>query len=203
MPVPFSETDKEKIRTKLMDAARTSFAERGLQGTSLVSLTDTASISKSSFYTFFDSKEALYLALLGELGPEVEARVVAPVVRSSLGAGDALATFLQAFLSELEDQPLLRRLLEHPEELRAVAKRVGLEELEAKARALAPLQAFLERLREAGQLRSDVPPEVMVGALRAVLILSLHADTLAPHHAQVMELMVELVAEGLTTPGRR
>lgn len=203
MPVPFSEVDKEKIRTQLMDAARTSFAERGLQGTSLVSLTDAAAISKSSFYAFFDSKEALYLALLGELGPEVEARVMAPVVQSSLGAGDALATFLQAFLSELERQPLLRRLLEHPEELRAVAKRLGLEELEAKARALAPLQAFLERLQEAGHLRSDVPPEVMVGALRAVLILALHADTLAPHHAEVMELMVKLVAEGLTTPGHR
>ena len=202
MSKPFSETDKEKIRTQLMDAARTSFAERGLQATSLVSLTDAAAISKSSFYTFFDSKEALYLALLGELGPEVEARVVAPVVQSSLAAGDALATFLQAFLSELEGQPLLRRLLEHPEELRAVAKRVGLAELEAKARAVAPLYAFVERLQRAGQLRSDVPPEVMVGVLRAVLVLALHADTLAPHHEQVMELMVKLVAQGLAAPGR-
>lgn len=200
MPIPFSETDKAKIRTQLMDAARTSFAACGLQGTSLVSLTDAAAISKSSFYAFFDSKEALYLALLGQLGPEIEARVVAPVVQSSLAADDALATFLQAFLRELEGQPLLRRLLNHPEELRAVAARVGLEELEAKARALAPLQAFLERLQAAGQLRSDVTPEVMAGALRAVLTLSLHADTLAPHHAEVMELMVKLVAEGLATP---
>lgn len=203
MPIPFSETDKEKIRARLMDAAKASFAERGLQSTSLVSLTDAAGISKSSFYAFFDSKESLYLTLLGELGPEVEARVVAPVVQSSLEAGDALATFLRAFLSELDGQPLLRRLLERPEELRAVAARVGLEELEAKARALAPLHAFLERLQAAGQLRSDVTPEVMTGALRAVLILSLHADTLAPHHAEVMELMVNLVAEGLAAPRRK
>lgn len=202
MPIPFSETNKEKIRVRLIDAARASFAKRGLQGTSLVSLTDVAGISKSSFYAFFDSKEALYLALLGELGPEVEARVVTPVVHGSLDARDALTTFLRAFLVELETQPLLRRLLEHPEELRAVAARVGLEELEAKARALAPLYAFVARLQQVGQLRGDASPEVMVGVLRAVLVLSLHADALAPYYAEVMELMVELVAEGLAIPGR-
>jgi AcrR family transcriptional regulator len=203
MPIAFSETERQTIRARLMDAARLSFAERGVQGTSLASLTDAAGVSKSSFYAFFSSKEALYLELLGELAPGVEARVVAPVIGGSLGARDALHTFLQNFLAELEAQPLLRRTLEHPHELRAVAERVGLEELEAKARALAPLHAFVARLQAAGELRASPSPEVVVGALRTVLVLSLHADTLAPHHAEIMALLIDLVATGLTNGAER
>lgn len=203
MPVAFSEAERQTIRARLMDAARLSFGERGVQGTSLASLAGAAGVSKSSFYAFFSSKEVLYLELLGELVPGVEARVVAPVIEGSLSARDALATFLRNFLAELEAQPLLQRVLEHPHELRAVAERVGLEELEAKARALAPLHAFVARLQAAGGLRAQPSPEVVVGALRAVLVLSLHADTLAPHHTEVLALLIDLVATGLTTEAER
>lgn len=197
MPMPFDEAQRDSIRDRLMDAARQHFAERGLKRTSLVTLTDAAGIAKSTFYAFFDSKEALCLALLHELTPEIEQRVLQPALQADLAPEDAIRQLLRGFVAELRTQPLLRRLLANPEDLRAIAERVGPAELMAKARALAPLQAFVEKAQTEARLRQDIKPEVIVGALRAVTLLELQSELLAPHQDTVVELMIDLVASGL------
>lgn len=201
MPTPFTDTQRDTIRARLMDAARRHFAERGIGKTPLVVLTDAAGIAKSSFYAFFDSKEELCLVLLGELAPDIERRVVTPALQPGLDPHEAITGFLRGFLSELRTQPLLRRLLADPDDLRRVAERVGPVELEVKARAVAPLHTFVARAQAEGRLRDDVSPEVVVGALRAVTLLELHPETLAPHQEEVIELMIDMVAAGLARPG--
>jgi AcrR family transcriptional regulator len=197
MPTPFTEAQRAGVRAALMDAGRRHFAERGLAKTPLTLLTDAAGVAKSTFYAFFDSKESLCLALIADMGPEVEAEVLAPTRDPALAPHQALVEVVRALRRVYADRPLLRRLLTHPDDLRAIAARVGPDEVAAKARALAPLQAFVGAARDGGRIRADVDPAVAVAALQGILLLELHADRLAPHHEAVVELLTAALAQRL------
>jgi AcrR family transcriptional regulator len=58
------EQRSEETRSRLLDAAETSFAQSGYDGASVAAICQAAGVSKGAFYHHFDSKQALFLALL-------------------------------------------------------------------------------------------------------------------------------------------
>jgi len=59
-----NERRKARTRASLLDAARTLFAARGFENTTIADITDTADLGVGSFYNHFDSKEDMLAALL-------------------------------------------------------------------------------------------------------------------------------------------
>lgn len=204
MPTPFTAEERSRAREALLDAAHARFAADGIARTPLHALADAAGISKSSFYAFFASKEDLCLALLERMAPSVEARVLAPVRDPAAAPAEALIAVVQALRTVLREEPLLRRLVAHPEDLRQVAARVGDETFARKASALAPVRAFVAHAQAAGTLRGDVDAATVVAALQAVWLLELHADRLGAAHEAVVALWTEALAHHLVaTAGSR
>ena len=65
-----NERRKARTRASLLDAARTLFARRGFETTTIAEITDTADLGVGSFYNHFGSKEQLLAALLEQALPE-------------------------------------------------------------------------------------------------------------------------------------
>lgn len=63
----FSDSEKERIRQKLMREGERLFAAYGIKKVSIDEIVKAAGIAKGSFYTFYPSKEHLYMAIAGEL----------------------------------------------------------------------------------------------------------------------------------------
>lgn len=198
MPAAFSEAERDVIRRKLLEIGRTLFTSVGLRKTTLEDLVGPAGIVKSSFYSFFDSKEALYLELLAQEAPAVEKRVLPPLT-ADLSAREAIEQFLTGMMQVFETNSLTRRLLTHPEELAMVARRVKPAEMEAKMeRSTLPILAFVERGQARGELVAG-RPEVIVGVIRAVTFLSLHREQIGEQiYPDVVAMMIRTVAAGLT-----
>jgi AcrR family transcriptional regulator len=197
VPRPFTPAERDRIRAELLATGRRLFTSRGLPKTTLADLTGPAGIHKTAFYGFFASKEALYLELLALERPGIEARL-APHF-SARGAPERdLADLLRAIVRELEENPLVRRLLTHPQELAAVAARVSPDDLAAKAEALLPLRAYVVEAQAAGRMVA-AHPDAVVGVLRAVTLLTLHrADLGEALYPSVMALLIDGLARGLT-----
>jgi len=197
----FSEAERHTLREALLETGYDLFTRYGLKKTSLDDLTRSVGVAKSSFYSFFESKEALYLELLGRSAPAVEAKVEA-ALRSSPDTAQALARLLTVVVEALETNALTRRLLTHPEELQMIARRVSPEALEAKQRGLLPVLTFVERAQAEGRMvRKD--PEVVLGVIRAVTLLTLHKGDIGQDiYPEVMALMTGLVAAGLAGADR-
>ena len=68
----FSDKEKQIIRNKLISAGREFFGKYGLRRTSIEDLTKAAGIAQGSFYTFFDSKEELYLEVINNEGEAIK-----------------------------------------------------------------------------------------------------------------------------------
>ncbi|WHT18777.1 TetR/AcrR family transcriptional regulator [Crossiella sp. CA-258035] len=191
MPAHFDERDRARIRAELLAAGRELFVAQGLRKTSLAELTEPAGIAKTSFYAFFDSKESLYGELMLANAPTIQARVLATLrgePRAAIGA------FLREVLAVLAEDPLYRRLITHPEELAAVTARLSPERAAAlREQAALPIGEFLARTG-----LSDRRPEVVLGVLRAVLLLPLHRNEFGEVYDEVVDQLVEFVASGLS-----
>src|SRR5919108_6433943 len=80
MPRAFSDADRERIRKRLRQAGRDSFATLGLRRTAVDDLVRAAGISKGAFYLFYESKEEL----LQEILEQVEGTLLSGVLERSL-----------------------------------------------------------------------------------------------------------------------
>ena len=67
---------REERHAQILSAALQTFAERGYHGTSITDIVRAASVARGTFYLYFDSKNAVFLALLEELLTGFRASVV-------------------------------------------------------------------------------------------------------------------------------
>ncbi|MDR0343767.1 MAG: TetR/AcrR family transcriptional regulator [Nocardiopsaceae bacterium] len=200
MPPGFTDEEKARISGLLLASGQRLFPAQGLRKTSLAELVAPAGIAKSTFYLFFDSKEALYLELMLRQAGEVKRRVIDEALLAGADTRDGLRRFLHATLAEFRSNPLWRRLIAHPQEMDAVARKVAPEQVAGMAdNPATALAAYLAG--HAGDL-VEADPAVLTGVLQAVLLLPLHADRLgAPeHYPQIADLLIDIVATGLTSP---
>ncbi|MBY0122803.1 TetR/AcrR family transcriptional regulator [Bacillus sp. S/N-304-OC-R1] len=66
MPPIVSEEYKERMRSKILKSALECFAQKGFETTTVDDIGAHSGISKGSIYTYFDSKESIYLELLNK-----------------------------------------------------------------------------------------------------------------------------------------
>lgn len=204
MPTPFTAQERDRITTALRTAGRRLFAEQGLRRTSLDALTSPAGIVKSTFYAFFDSKEALYLDLMREQMASVRRSVIDDALHQGADARDALHRFLHATVEVLSTDPLYRRLMDHPGEMAAVTEKVGSRDDVDLLGADNPATALRAWITEHRTDLIDEDPAVILGVLQGVLLLTAHRDRLGPHLDAVLDHTIAMVATGLTpaAPGR-
>src|SRR3982750_2986373 len=78
----------ERTLRKILDAARDEFGERGFSDSSIVGITQRAGVALGTFYTYFESKEALFQALGRDMSDQVR-DTAAPAFRDASSALDA------------------------------------------------------------------------------------------------------------------
>lgn len=205
MPRGFTTADRDRISRALLAAGRELFTKQGLRKTALEDLVAPAGIVKSTFYQFFDSKEALYLQLMLDEAEQVKNQVIDRALLSTDDTREGLRRFLHATLEVLETNPLWRRLVTHPEELAAVSARLEPERIAAMgdSNPATALTEYVTDRQRRGDLVGD-DPHVVVGVLQSVLLMPFNASHIAAGNVgtyrKTLDLLVDIVAAGLTTP---
>jgi AcrR family transcriptional regulator len=204
VPRGFTTQERDRISQALLTAGRDLFTRQGLRKTALEELVAPAGVVKSTFYQFFDSKEALYLQLMLDEAGQVKAQVIDRGLLSTDDTREGLRRFLHATLEVLETYPLWRRLVTHPEEMTAVAARLDPERMAVISdnNPATALMAYVAERQQRGDLVGD-DPDVVVGALQSVLLMPFNAAHIAAGDAttyrKTLDLLVDIVATGLTT----
>jgi AcrR family transcriptional regulator len=196
MAVAFTSEEKERAERTLLDTAEELFTTQGLKKTSLEELVGPAGIGKGSFYAFFDSKESLYLEVMLRRAPQVAERVAAVLTQPA--SEESLVAVMRAITDVLVTDPLYRRLLTRPEELDAVARRVGPDQIaRVTPQIVTPLLDYLVAGQRDGVLVADIAPEVLVGVIRVVGLVVMHRDRFTPVYEQVLEATIRTLARGM------
>jgi AcrR family transcriptional regulator len=107
---PRTERGRRTVR-KLLEAAAQEFGQRGYHEAAITGITQRAGVALGTFYTYFESKEELFRALVRDMSQATRAHV-AEAVR---GAPDRLAAErlgLAAFIAFTRQHPELYRIIE-------------------------------------------------------------------------------------------
>lgn len=97
---------RQATRNRLLDAARDVFAERGVQGGTVEEICERAHFTRGAFYSNFEDKDQLIIALLDREAERVVARLTESI---GIGPGTDLAAVGRAIETFLDSDPVDRR----------------------------------------------------------------------------------------------
>ena len=139
----------ERTLRRILDAARLEFGERGFAYSSVSSITQRAEVALGTFYTYFDSKEALFAALVRDMSERVRV-AVAPALPGARDALDVEQRALGAYLGFVKEHREVYRIIDEAEFVDPAGFRAHYETTAGR---------IVERLRSGaakGEIRADL-----------------------------------------------
>ena len=184
----------EKTLRKILDAALAEFGQHGFHDSSIVGITTRAKVALGTFYTYFESKEELFRALVLDMSHATRQHVAEAVA----GAPDRLAAErigLAAFISFTRQHPELYRIIE---EAQFVAEDVYREHYKSFAEGY---RQGLAAAAKRGEISAG-PDELRAWALIGMSVFlgmryGIWNEDVSPE--QVADGAIDLVSDGLRT----
>ena len=198
----FSDRDRERIRSQLIEVGQQLFTQFGFERTRISDLTAEVGIGTSTFYQFFDSKEELYVKVLLRERQQLEEKIAEAVAKGETSR-DEVRLFLKTTLDEIQANPLISALLVEGE-LRTLQDQ--LEQLEADGEFVVeqsggPDLPFSERWAAVETFRYD--DQELIEQLFIALIFTVRSRD-APvgaestvEYDQIQDALVETIVDGL------
>lgn len=142
----------ERTLRKILDAAREEFGERGFSDSSIVGITQRAGVALGTFYTYFDSKEILFQALVRDMSAQVR-DTAAPAFSEFPNALDAARRGLELFLEFAREHRNIYRIIDEAEFVDPTAYREHYETTGNR------ITSRLIAARERGEVAADLSDE--------------------------------------------
>jgi AcrR family transcriptional regulator len=194
---PRTERGRRTLR-KLLDAAAKEFGEKGFHDASISGITSRAGTALGTFYTYFDSKDEIFRALVKDLSE----RVREEALRARTGELDALGTeraALEAFLRFARDHKEIYRIIDEAEFVDPASFRAHYE---------STAHRILERLKNgarSGELRDDLEEAHAWAIMGMNVFLGLRYAIWSEDQAagQVAEAGNSILRDGIRSKPRR
>lgn len=161
MSIPATRS-RENTRARLMEAATQVFAEVGLEGASVEAICERAGFTRGAFYSNFESKDELFIALASSVGEQRLSAVRARIdefVAAGMLSGEADAIELVQRIMDLELDDRLGVLMMSEIRIRALRDEGFREAFLAHDRAMvASIEGIVQGIVDSGlfTLRVDV-----------------------------------------------
>ncbi|GAB4307339.1 MAG: hypothetical protein Kow0097_07390 [Candidatus Bipolaricaulota bacterium] len=205
MPRALTETEREAIRARLVEAGRELFARYGLRKTTVEELARAAGIAKGTFYLFFASKEDLYVELLLQELPRLVQRLLERSFHSTADVNEALVLFQRELVALIEEDDLVRAVVMDPQEYASLLTgHLDVHEVQTMAMsALAPLVAEIQGAQRRREIIDGDVLEIL-GVLGMIKALPFSKRQIDPQlYPRLVTRMSQVIADGLTCPARR
>lgn len=110
---PRTERGRKTLR-KLLDAAALEFGERGFHDASITGITARAGTALGTFYTYFDSKDEIFRALVQDLSEKVRS-AARRALKTEQNAIDTERVALTGFLNFAQEHKEIYRIIDEAE----------------------------------------------------------------------------------------
>ncbi|HLY30617.1 MAG TPA: TetR/AcrR family transcriptional regulator [Ktedonobacterales bacterium] len=181
------ERQAEQRRIQLIDIALDLFSEKGVDGATIKDIAAQAGVAQGLVYHYFDSKEALLLAVIERHGPIEPLRALLAQVFSQ-SAREGLSTLAHGAYHIMSARKKLLRVV-----LREALLRPEMREtmMQVRAQILAVVGAYLESRVAQGELRphnTEVAMQTLAATVASLVLGGFPPD---PFIDQLVEMMVK------------
>jgi AcrR family transcriptional regulator len=108
MPRAFSASEKEIIQRRLLEQGYRLFSVHGLKKTNVDELAAAAGISKGAFYSFYESKEALFMDVIEQAEAQLRVEILAAVELPGPTPRARLTALLGKAFDTVRSMPILQ-----------------------------------------------------------------------------------------------
>ncbi|WP_437734592.1 TetR family transcriptional regulator [Sorangium sp. So ce1335] len=169
MPVRRPEKPRDPARrTRILEAARRQFAERGFKGVNLDAVAAEAGCAKGALYLEFADKESLLREVVEQSFAAIRARFAAEVMGFDSPLERLVATLRFAYRQQAAE-PLFGKLLREDPDLRALRLQDDAASAAAAEAQLAQIYGWVDEGIARGEIRPDVDRDAIpfvLGVLR-------------------------------------
>jgi len=192
------ERRRSATRQRLLEVALQLFCERGFEATTVEDITEAADVAKSTFFNYFETKEAILPALA-----EWRLSLIEQAIQPEEGAPLSPVARIKCILSLLAQDPVSDQLLAQRLASAAMPRNHPLCARQALIRLLTEQ---IRQAQAAGEMRADFDPAYLGGMIRAMffhhMVLWHFGDRSVPLAAS-LERMVDLFLDGAAGPSWR
>jgi AcrR family transcriptional regulator len=196
MPKGFTQQEREKIRSRLIDSGRKLFETYGIRKTNVEELTRAAGISKGAFYSFYPSKEELFMDILEEIEVEIREGLMREAFRTEQSQKEALKIFLKKALFAASDYPFFRNLT--GEDYLYLVRKLPEERVDAHLINDGKAAADFMQTYGLADIFKIKDPVLVANVFRALFFVTMHKTELGEDsYQETMDLLVEMVVDYL------
>lgn len=186
----------ERMRQRILAAALALFTSEGYDQTTMDTIAQQAEVGRATLFKYFPTKSSLLLPLsqqilFAELRPKVDAR---------LAQQPTTAEALHYYFDLIG-----QRLRELSDVARALIKVIGMDEAEAAEHVpnfAATLQTILEYGQERGEVRRDIPAEMLsdyISFMYGKLLNHMVSADEIESYTSVIQMFLSFVETGMTS----
>jgi len=155
------EIKKDNTENKILEAAHQVFIEKGMDGTRMQEIANTAGINKALLHYYFRTKQKLFESIFAKVFEQVFPKIES-LIKSDLPIEEKLGVFIDKYIDILLKNPfiptfILKEINRDPEFLASVIKSQGINPRQI-------IEMFQKEM-DAGNIRKMDPRELMVNLL--------------------------------------
>ncbi len=194
----FTDREKKIIRNDLIKTGRELFGTYGLKKTSIEDLTKAVGIAQGSFYTFFTSKEELYLEVMDREGELIKEKFLNEDERIEKLTRKSFKTFFKKALDIVNSNPIIKQMF-FEEEVDLLIRKIPPEKMkEYNTRFLHDFLPLIKKWQREGAIINNYRAEVIVAVLQTMYYPILHKKDFDDSvFDDMVKLLVNIVTKGL------
>lgn len=190
MTKAFTQSEKDQVRLHLLKKGREYFIKYGFKKTSIDELVGAVGIAKGSFYNFFDSKEAFFLAVHEVSEEKLKTDLISELEKLEKPA-DKLREFFKRSFAILEDDPLMLAVFGKGE-LESISGFMSSRQYEEHYREdITFIEQLFRQWQEEGIIR-QLDAEVAGNMVASAFFIFLQKETLGEEmYNRVIDMLIE------------
>ena len=195
----FTDEEREVIKRKIIDRGKECFARYGIKKTGIEDLTEDLGIAKSSFYSFFNSKEDLFLQIFKEEKEALKNSILEnSFLKYRTEPDKAIKAYLRHVLKIVDDNPIWRKFVIENESLELTISRFSEEEIKnIHEDSVAIILPFFEEWAKKGLL-IDKPAKILAETTQAVIFLIHFKDKIVDDDfSEIMNILIDMLANNI------
>ncbi len=193
----FTQANIDQIKRDLLQKGREYFIRYGLKKTSVEELAKAAGIAKGSFYKFFDSKEALFLAIHEESEKKMREDLIQKL-ESAVEPAEKLRSLLKNSFLYLEEDPLLLAVFSKEEPVNLSGLMTSEQFREHYHQNIWFIEELVRQWQYEGIIR-QLDPEVVSNLLGSTFYILLQKENLGEEmYGRVLDMQIECLVNYLS-----
>ena len=198
MPKAFSIEEKKIIKNNLIEKGAELFGVYGLKKTNVEDITDAVGIAKGSFYSFYNSKEELFLDVLTQAEEKMIKKIMQILKKMKKDPKGTFKDFFYFHIQAPKENPIIQQIADKNTREYLVRKLHNNPKLKQKLQTYEYLPQFIEMWQKQG-LIINRDPEILAGILKSIFTIGLDDEIMEyigrEKFPEIIENLINIIVE--------